>query len=192
MILATLLLVFSPAVAGDKLASGAKQLSQVTGHAEETKSAKAGSSSLPDAPLPKAEGSRDSDAITPGITASVDPFMKTTVKPAARGSYETEPERKIWYGLVAAGHSAAVFDAYTTRRAVSGNYGVEGDPIMRPFAHSNAMYFATQVSPSILDYVGYRMVTSEHHWMRRVWWVPQVAGTSLSLGAGIHNYRLVP
>lgn len=192
MILAALLLVFSPAVSGDKLASETEQPSQVTGHAAETESAKAGSSSLPDAPLPKTEGSRDSDAITPGITASADPFTKTSVKPAARGSSETGRERKIWYGLVAAGHSAAVFDAYTTRRAVSGNYGVEADPIMRPFAHSNAMYFATQVSPTILDYVGHRMMTSEHHWMRRVWWVPQVAGTSLSLGAGIHNYRIVP
>jgi hypothetical protein len=191
LILATALLFFSPAIPVGEAVSIAEQRVEVTGHSEEAASAKVGTSSLPDAPLPKAEASKDSEAITPGITPSADPFMKAPVKPAAQGSYETERERKIWYGLVAAGHGAAIFDAYTTRRAVSGDYGVEANPAMRPFAHSNAMYFATQLTPTILDYVGHRMMTSEHRWMRRMWWVPQVAGTSLSLGAGVHNYRLV-
>jgi hypothetical protein len=85
-----------------------------------------------------------------------------------------------------------VFDAYTTRRAISGGYGVESNPTMRPFAQSNAIYFATQVTPVVMDYVGHRMMTSNHSWMRRMWWVPQLAGTSLSLGAGVHNYKMVP
>ncbi len=51
-------------------------------------------------------------------------------------------------GLVAASSGAAAFDAWTTRRAVSGGYGVERDPLLRPFAHSNAIYAATQVSPA--------------------------------------------
>ena len=157
-------------------------------HSDESVSTKNVTSSLPDAPLPKEEA----EASSSSITAAADPLLKTPVKPAARGSYETARDRKIWYGLVALGHSAAVFDAYSTRRAISGNYGVEADPVMRPFANSNALYFATQVTPTILDFVGHRMMTSEHPWMRRVWWVPQVAGSSLSLGAGIHNYRLVP
>jgi hypothetical protein len=189
LILASLLLLFSPAFPVDKPASPIEQSTQLNGHTEESPSTKTGNSSLPDAPLAKADVSKDAEAITPGITASA---LKTPVKPAARGSYETERERKIWYGLVAVGHSTAIFDAYTTRRAISGNYGAESDPLMRPFAHSNAMYFATQVSPAILDYLGHRMMTSEHPWMRRVWWVPQVAGSSLSISAGIHNYRLVP
>ena len=189
MIVASFLLLLSPAFPVDKPASPSEQSTQLTGHREEGASAKTGSSSLPDAPLPTADVSKDSEAIAPGITAS---SLKTPVKPAARGSYETDGDRKIWYGLVAVGHSAAIFDAYTTRRAISGKYGTESDPLMRPFAHSNAMYFATQVSPAILDYVGHRMMTSEHQWIRRVWWVPQVAGSSLSISAGIHNYRLVP
>jgi len=75
---------------------------------------------------------------------------------------------------------------------VSGNYGVEGDPLLRPFAHSNAIYAATQVSPAVMDYLGHRMMTSNHQWMRKLWWVPQTAGMGFSLGAGVHNYGLVP
>ena len=75
------------------------------------------------------------------------------VKPAIGGTYETARQRKIWYGLVAAGSGAAAFDAWTTRRAVSGGYGVESDPLMRPFAHSNAMYAATQISPVVMDFL---------------------------------------
>lgn len=150
-------------------------------------------SSLPEVPLPKSDSTAATEEITPGIVPSGDPFIvKGPAKPAGRGSYESSRDRKIWYGLVAASHSAAVFDAYTTRRAVSGHYGTESDPLLRPFANSNAMYFATQVSPLVMDYLGHRMMTSEHLWMRKIWWVPQVAGTSLSLGAGIHNYRIVP
>lgn len=54
------------------------------------------------------------------------------------------------------------------------------------------MYAATQVSPAIMDFVGRRMMTSNHAMLRRFWWVPQAAGASFSFGAGIHNYRVVP
>lgn len=187
MFLATLVLLFSPSLAMENPASGPEQSAVRNMHSEESSSTDA-VSSLPDAPQPKA----DAEASSSSITAAADPLRNAPIKPAAHGSYETVRERKIWYGLIALGHSAAGFDAYSTRRAISGNYGVEADPVMRPFANSNAIYFATQVTPTILDYVGHRMMTSEHPWMRRVWWVPQVAGSGLSLGAGIHNYRLVP
>jgi hypothetical protein len=155
---------------------------------------------LPNAPIAKSVSaissnaddaspeSSSSESITPGSQ----PFSNAAIKPAIRGTYETARQRKTWYGLVAASSGAAAFDAWTTRRAVSGNYGVEGDPLLRPFAHSNAIYAATQVSPAILDYVGHRMMTSHHEWMKKMWWMPQVAGASFSLGAGVHNYRLVP
>ena len=132
--------------------------------------------------------SSSSESITPGSQ----PFSNAAIKPAIHGTYETARQRKIWYGLVAASSGAAAFDAWTTRRAVSGNYGVEGDPLLRPFAHSNAIYAATQVSPVVMDYLGHRMMTSNHPWMRKLWWVPQTAGMGFSLGAGIHNYGLVP
>jgi hypothetical protein len=105
---------------------------------------------------------------------------------------ESPRQRKIWYALMVTGHSAAAFDAWSTRRAVSGGYGTESDPLMRPFAHSGAMYAATQVSPAVMDYLGHRMMVSNHGLLRRFWWLPQVAGASFSFGAGIHNYRVVP
>jgi hypothetical protein len=142
---------------------------------------------LPDAPLPKSESS--STAIEP---SSPEPFINGSAKPVMRGSYETARERKIWYGLIAASHSAAAFDAYSTRRAVSTGYGTETDPFLRPFAHSNALYAATQVSPAVMDYIGHRMMTSNHPLLRRFWWIPQVGGTTFSFAAGVHNYRLVP
>jgi hypothetical protein len=154
----------------------------------------------PDAPIAKnvslvtsnaEDGSSESSSLE-SITPGSQPFSNAPIKPAIRGTYETARQRKIWYGLVAASSGAAAFDAWTTRRAISGNYGVEGDPLLRPFAHSNAIYAATQVSPAIMDYLGHRMLTGQHEWMRKMWWVPQVAGTGFSLGAGIHNYRLVP
>ena len=153
---------------------------------------------LPEAPAAKLVTVSNSNAreAAPGnsesITPAGQPFSKAPSKPAIQGTYETARQRKIWYGLVAASSGTAAFDAWTTRRAVSGGYGVEGDPFLRPFAHSNAIYAATQVSPAIMDVLGHYMMTSHHQWMRRSWWVPQVAGTSFSLGAGIHNYRMVP
>src|SRR6266852_4246858 len=108
-------------------------------------------------------------------------------KPAFTGTYETARQRKIWYGLVFAGHSAAAFDAWSTRRAISGGYGTEANPLLRPFANSGALYAATQVSPAVMDYLGRRMMTSQHTWVRRMWWLPQTAGTGMSLAAGAHN-----
>jgi hypothetical protein len=151
---------------------------------------------LPDAPLPKVDVSKTTDdAAVHGSESSsalILPLVSSPVKPATPDSYETSRKRKIWYGLMAAGHGAAVFDAWTTRRAISGGYGVEGDPLQRPFANSGAVYASTQVCPLLMDLLGRHMMRSNHPWMRKTWWVPQAAGATVSLGAGIHNYRLVP
>ena len=125
-------------------------------------------------------------------TPSFEPFVESPAKPAVADSYETARQRDIWYGLVAVGHGAAVFDSWTTRRAVSSGYGVEGNPLERPFAHSGAIYATTQVTPLIMDYVGRRMMRSSRTWVRKAWWIPQAANAGLSVGAGLHNYNVVP
>jgi len=51
---------------------------------------------------------------------------------------------------------------------------------------------AVQASPALMDYLGHRMMTSRHPWLRRMWWLPQSAGTALSLGSGVHNSLLGP
>jgi hypothetical protein len=146
---------------------------------------------LPDSPVAKSAAAGAGDAATSAENISpAQPILNSPLKPAGRGSYETARQRKIWYGLIVASHSAAGFDAWSTRRALSGGYGTEADPLLRPFAHSGALYAATQVSPVVMDYLGCRMMRSHNSLVRKMWWVPQVAGTSLSLSAGIHNYRL--
>jgi hypothetical protein len=151
---------------------------------------------LPETPSPKADVSKARDDAaargTETSSAAVQPFVSSPVKPVTPDSYATPRKRKIWYGLIATGHTASVLDAWTTRRAISGGYGVEGDPIQRPFANSGAIYVSTQVCPLIMDYIGYRMMRSSHSWMRKSWWIPQAAGASVSAGAAIHNYRIVP
>ena len=155
-------------------------------------------SKLPDTPTPNlsAAAGTDADAFSSspamGITPGSESLLNAPIKPAVIRPVESPRQRKIWYALMATGHSAAAFDAWSTRRAVSGGYGTESDPLMRPFAHSGAIYAATQVSPAVMDYLGQRMMVSNHGFMRRLWWLPQVAGAGFSFGAGVHNYRVVP
>jgi len=139
---------------------------------------------LPDAPIAKSEVTVESSSI------AIKPFSNSALKPVMERPVPTPRQQKLWYTFMAVSHSAAAFDAYSTRRAISGNYGTEGNPLLRPFSHSNAIYAATQVSPAVMDYVGRRMMTSSHPTLRRFWWVPQVAGASFSFSAGMHNYAL--
>jgi hypothetical protein len=152
-------------------------------------------STKPDAPTPKIfTASNEENALAvnadPGAP-SIQPVLRSPIKPAATESYETRRQRMFWYGLVAAGHSTAAFDAWTTRRAVTSGAGVEANPMLRPFANSGAIYAATQVCPAVMDFVGRRMMRSRHPWMRQMWWLPQAASASVSLGAGLHNYSMV-
>lgn len=139
---------------------------------------------LPSAPEPKVKA----EVEPASFRATAQPFQP--VRPVIR-RYETPRQRKMWYGLMAAGHAGAAFDAWSTRRAVSGGYGQESNPFLRPFANSNAIYAATQVSPAIMDFIGKRMMTSQHSALRKMWWLPQVAGASFSFAAGAHNVGVV-
>ena len=157
--------------------------SPIASHISDTKPATA-NHDLPDAPAAKPE-------VAAQPAEAIRPFSNAPIKPAVERPAPTPRQRALWYTFMAAGHGAAVFDAYSTRRALSNNAGTETDPFLRPFAHSNALYAATQVSPAVMDYIGRRMMTSSHPMLRRLWWVPQVGGASFSFGAGIHNYGLV-
>jgi hypothetical protein len=123
---------------------------------------------------------------------AIEPAFNGPVKPSITESYETPKQKNAWYGLMMLGHGTAALDAWTTRRVLGGDYGVEGDPLQRPFANSGAIYATTQVTPLLMDFVGRRMMRNTHRWVRKAWWVPQAASASVSLGAGIHNYRIVP
>jgi hypothetical protein len=170
------------------------------------------SATLPSAPEPKInKDANDSPTLNAAATANAPVILASNVMASAgvvaprsagepapllkspiTSTYETNRQRKLWYGLAAVSHGAAVFDAWSTRRALSGNYGVEANPLLRPFAHSGALYAATQISPALMDFLGRRMMMSHHGWIRRMWWVPQTAGTGVSLAAGAHNVGVVP
>jgi hypothetical protein len=97
-------------------------------------------------------------------------------------------QRRAWILLGAAQHGAAFFDARTTRDAM--RHYRELDPLLRPFAHSEALYPAMQLGPVGLDWLATRLATSPHRWLRRLWWVPQAAATAGFLWSGMHNLRL--
>jgi hypothetical protein len=138
---------------------------------------------LPSMPKPKVTA----DAVEPPVAAQ--PIRP--MKPAFTRPQETRRQRVAWYALAATGSGAAAFDAYTTRLAVSGHYGTEGNPFLRPFSHSNSLYAVTQLSPVVMDYIGKRMMTSRDPWLRKLWWVPQAAGSGFSVFAGVHNLGVV-
>ncbi len=141
--------------------------------------------SLPSAPEPNVKA----DPKLIALHLATQPFLP--MKPVFTGPRETPLQRKVWYGLALAGHSGAAFDAWTTHRAVVGGYGQEANPFLRPFANSNAIYAATQVSPAVIDYLGKRMMVSQHGWVRKIWWLPQTAGASISFVCGAHNLGVV-
>jgi hypothetical protein len=117
-------------------------------------------------------------AINP-VVAPVAPVKPSLEKESARN-------KRIWLSLTAVNHGAATFDAWSTRAAV-GRGAQEVNPLLKPFANSNAMYGAVQVVPFGMDYLGRRMMRSNNATIRKLWWVPQTASAICSLTAGIHN-----
>jgi hypothetical protein len=117
------------------------------------------------------------------------PNAPLSTRPIGRIGVERLPSRRAWIALSIAQHSAAVFDAYSTRQAIA-NGGAEQNPLLRPFASSPAIYGATQVAPLFLDYAARRMQLSSHSFIRRMWWLPQSTGAAVSICAGVHNMRI--
>jgi hypothetical protein len=108
--------------------------------------------------------------------------------------FESRRDKRMWLGLSIAQHSAAGFDAWTTRREISSGQAQELNPFLKPFAGNSSIYLATQFTPVVLDYVAHHMMYSTHSWERHTWWLPQALGTASSIAAGAHNLtvRAVP
>lgn len=195
MLLATIILLGAIPQSAD-LARSVANLPEMAAEATKDSSAR----NLPTAPTPKVK--TDADADGSSVTASLagseavqPPIVAQPIQPMKQAfgrPRETRQQRVAWYALAVTGSGAAAFDAYSTRRALTGNYGTEGNPLLRPFAHSSALYAATQVSPVLMDYIGKRMMVSQNRWMRRMWWLPQAAGSGFSIAAGAHNLSVAP
>ena len=197
MLLATIVLLGAIPQASELARSVANTSAEVT--AESGKDS-GGARNLPSMPTPKVNSDLETDGVSSSVAAnaaSAEPVQPRVisafqpVKQAYGRPRETRAQRIVWYSLAVTGHGAAAFDAYSTRRALSGGYGTEGNPFLRPFANSGALYAATQISPVLMDFIGKRMMVSEHRWVRRLWWVPQAAGSGISIGAGVHNLSVV-
>ena len=120
------------------------------------------------------------------VNAFIQPVRPITVS-VQQLQNEQRRKTRMWVGLGIAEHSAATFDAWTTRRAIT-NYGAqELNPFLKPFAGNASLYAAIQVSPAVMDFVGKKMMSSNHSWVRKMWWVPQSASFASSLLCGAHN-----
>ena len=197
MLLATILLL-GALPHSDALARSAANLPEtVASDAKTDAKDSSASRELPSMPKPKVSIDAGGDGVTANVAGAeaVQPprvaLPVRPVKPAYTRPRETRGQRVAWYALAVTGHGAAAFDAYSTRLAISGNYGTESNPLLRPFAHSGALYAATQVSPVVMDFIGKRMMVSENRWVRRMWWLPQAAGSGFSIAAGVHNLGVV-
>jgi|SRR6266481_1566569 hypothetical protein len=200
MLLATILLLSPFPQSGDAIKAVTERPASVSVDAAKDSSF---SKALPSVPDPKiktdAEVAADSNAagVTPGpaaepIQPGSTPLSFRPGKPAFNREDVSERQKKVWYALTFASSGAAAFDAWSTRRAISGGYGTESNPMLAPFSHSGALYAATQVSPLVMDYIGRKMMTSQYPLLRKMWWLPQSAGTGMSLFAGVHNVGVVP
>lgn len=161
------------------------------------------------APAPQ-PANADSNSTEPGQTAAALKLSASTLDPAGQNSQVLEtirvpsiepakpskvisveqiPSRKSWLILSIVQHSAATFDAASTRDAVSSG-AHEADPMMRPFANTPGIYAAIQGGPFILDYAARRMQRSSNNLLRHTWWLPQSASTGLFLFSGVHNLHI--
>ena len=66
--------------------------------------------------------------------------------------------KRQWLGLSIAQHTAAGFDAWTTRREISSGQAQELNPLLKPFAGNSSLYLATQVTPVALDFLAHHMI----------------------------------
>jgi hypothetical protein len=136
-------------------------------------------------PAPVTNGATGTASVQPAPPSSAVHLSKST--PA---DYREKSRRREWIALGIAQHSAAAFDAWSTRRALSTGDAQESNPVLRPFANNSSLYAAIQVGPVLFDYASRRMMTSQHGWARHTWWILQAASTVASLASGAHNLTI--
>jgi hypothetical protein len=127
-------------------------------------------------------------AIEPAPIAPVyGPAYSRIYGPPIRAVSDRKQNRE-WLALSFAAHSAAGFDAWSTRRVISSVPNAEEmNPFLKPFAGNASMYAAVQVLPTVLDFVSRRMMNSRNEFLRHTWWLPQAVSAVVSVSSGVHN-----
>lgn len=158
----------------------------------------AGSPELPSAPEPRAPGdsspvyeSADRRTFAGPLPLSIRALSaRPSLSESMAQGRSKKARRREWMALTIAQHSAAGFDAWSTRRALSTGNAQESNPMLRPFAGNLSIYAVIQISPVLFDYLGRRMMNSQHEWERHIWWVLQAVSTATSLASGAHNLTI--
>jgi hypothetical protein len=96
---------------------------------------------------------------------------------------------KKWFALALGGQSAAMLDVNTT--VSDAQCRIEDDPLARwAVCLPTPAYVAVAVAmTSAVSFVGLEMRRSKNAWIRRLWWVPQVAQISINTRCAITNIR---
>jgi hypothetical protein len=114
----------------------------------------------------------------------------TPIKPVKRTETPVFFGSRSWLAMTALQHSAATVDAWSTRQSITSGRGHELNPLMKPFAGSGAIYGVIQVAPLATDYLGKRLMNSKHPTLRKLWWLPQAAGTAGFMLSSVNNLRV--
>lgn len=114
----------------------------------------------------------------------------TPIKPVKPSETPVFFGTRSWLTMTAIQHSTATFDAWSTRRSITSGNGHELNPLMKPFAGSSAIYGVIQLAPMATDYWGKRLMNSKHPTLRKLWWVPQAAGSVGFMLSSIQNLRV--
>jgi len=114
----------------------------------------------------------------------------TPIKPVKKPETPVFFGTRSWLTMTAIQHSTAAFDAWSTRRSITSGNGHELNPLMKPFAGSGAIYGAIQLAPIATDFLGKRLMNSKHPTLRKLWWLPQAAGSVGFTLSSIQNLRV--
>jgi len=199
------LLLQIPAIPQDSISRVSRALAEVTPAAVSEASAKPDTSALAVSsdrteaanppPTSKFRVSEELPPVSDASSAEASAAPASLSEPVSVSKFRLQDRsekvrRREWLALTIAQHSAAAFDAWSTRQALSSGEAHELNPIFRPFAGNASLYAAIQVGPVLLDYLSRRMMTSQYGWARHTWWILQAVSTATSLASGAHNLSI--
>ncbi len=145
----------------------------------------------PDAPVSEVSSAIFPEPAASSSSSSFAPVIAPTpVTERNQAERPTRWQKRAWIGLTVAQHSAAVFDAWSTRKSITSGNGHELNPLVKPFANSNAVYPALQVVPLGFDFLSRRMMKSSNPVARKLWWLPQAGSSVTSVLSGLNNLRV--